>query len=192
VIPPGVRCDDFAGPVERAGRPTIVYSGSPADPRKRVPVLFDAFTRVRRRLPEARLLLAGRREPWFELDLPEGASWVAADDTRELARTIRTAHVAVLPAVEEAFGLVLVEALAAGTPIVAARSGAGPEIVTADRVGRLFEPDDADSLARALEEGLELGSDPAVVDACREHAREWDWSAVGPRWEALVLKAAGA
>lgn len=192
VIPPGVRCGDFDGAVERDERdegPTIVYSGSPADPRKRVALLFEGFTRLRRRMPDARLLLAGRREPWFELALPEGASWVPADATSELARTLRAAHVAVLPAVEEAFGLVLVEALAAGTPVVAARSGAGPEIVSDDAVGRLFEPDDPEDLAAKLEQSLALGADPASSAACRKHARRWDWSAVGPRWERLALDA---
>jgi phosphatidylinositol alpha-mannosyltransferase len=190
VVPPGVRCDDFDGPVERLEDPTIVYSGSPADPRKRVPLLFEAFTRLRRRVPRARLVMAGRREPWFELDLPEGARWVSGDETGELARHLRSAHVAVLPAVEEAFGLVLVEALAAGTPVVAARSGAGPEIVSGEAIGRLFDPDDPDDLAAALERGLELGADAGAVAACRAHARQWDWAAVGPRWEQLATRAA--
>ncbi len=60
-----------------------------------------------------------------------------------------------LPSVDEAFGLVLVESLAAGTPVVAARSGACPEIVTDDAIGRLFEPDDADDLARAMGEAID-------------------------------------
>jgi phosphatidylinositol alpha-mannosyltransferase len=189
VVPPGVRCADFGGAVERLEDPTIVYSGSPADPRKRVPLLFEAFTRLRRRVPGARLVMAGRPEPWFELELPEGARWVSGDATGELARALRTAHVAVLPAVEEGFGLVLVEALAAGTPVVAARSGAGPEIVSDAAIGRLFEPDDPDDLAAALERGLELGADPAAIEACRAHALQWDWAAVGPRWERLAVGA---
>ena len=186
VIAPGVRCSDFAVDVERAERPTIVYSGSPADPRKRVPLLFEAFDRVRSRRPEARLLLAGRREPTLEIALPAGVEWTAGDDTAELARTLASAHAAVLPAVEEGFGLVLAEALAAGTPVVAARSGAGPEIVT-ETVGRLFEPDDAVALAGALEAVLDMGD---VRDDCRAHAAQWDWSAVGPRYEALARTAA--
>ena len=189
VVPPGVRCADFEGPVERLEDPTIVYSGSPADPRKRVPLLFEAFTRLRRRVPRVRLLMAGRPEPWLELELPEGARWVSGDATGDLARVLRTAHVAVLPAVEEGFGLVLVEALAAGTPVVAARSGAGPEIVSDEAIGRLFDPDDPDDLASALERGLELGAGAAAIEACRAHARQWDWAAVGPRWEQLAVQA---
>jgi phosphatidylinositol alpha-mannosyltransferase len=186
VIPPGVRCADFEVDEKRAEEPTIVYAGSPSDPRKRLPLLARAFTTLRRRRPDVRLQVAGRREPWFRFDLPDGAEWVDGDRTDQLARTFAAAHVAVLPAVHEAFGLVLAEALAAGTPVVAADSGASPEIVT-PAVGRLFAPDDVDALVRALEEVLDLGD---VREACRAHARQWDWDAVGPRYEALLVRAA--
>ena len=186
VIPAGVDCDTFAVDVERAEQPTIVYAGSPSDPRKRLPLLLAAFATLRRRRPGLRLQIAGRREPWFRLELPEGAEWVDGDRTEDLARTLAAAHVAVLPAIEEAFGLVLVEALAAGTPVVAADSGASGELVTPD-VGRLFEPDDAGALARALDETLAI---VAPREACRAHARRWDWQAIGPRYEAVLARAA--
>ena len=63
-----------------------------------------------------------------------------------------------LPSVDEAFGLVLVESLAAGTPVVAARSGACPEIVTDDLIGRLFEPDAADDPERWTDMGIIAGA----------------------------------
>jgi len=111
---------------------------------------------------------------------------LAGDPTDRLPRELAAAHVSVLPAVEESFGLVLAESLAAGTPVVAARSGAGPEIVT-DDVGRLFEPDDRDSLVEALDQALTLAD--GGREACREHARRWDWSEVGPRYERLLERA---
>jgi phosphatidylinositol alpha-mannosyltransferase len=184
VVPPGVECAEFEVDSQRAEQPTIVYAGSPADPRKRLDLLIDAFAVLRRRRPGARLQLAGKREPDLDADLPDGADWVEGDRTEDLARTLSAAHVAVLPSVGEAFGLVLVEGLAAGTPVVATAAGASGEIVTA-AVGRLFEPDDRDSLVGALEETLDLGD---VRDACRAHARQWDWSAIGPRYEALLKR----
>jgi phosphatidylinositol alpha-mannosyltransferase len=187
VIPPGVDCPAFSLGVSRAQAPTIAYTGSLSDPRKRLPLLFEAFTRLRRRLPEAKLVLAGKREPWLRLEPPEGAECLPGDPTAAVPELLAAAHVAVLPSIEEGFGVALVEALAAGTPIVAARSGAAPEIIT-DEVGRLFEPDDADSLVAAINEVLELGD---VAAECRAHAQQWDWSAIGPRYEALELRAAG-
>jgi len=187
VVPPGVACDEFAVDTERAEHPTIVYAGSPADPRKRLGLLIEAFDALRRRRPEARLQLAGSREPGFDVELPEGAEWVESDRTGDLARTLAAAHVAVLPSTGEAFGLVLAEALAAGTPVVATDAGAAGEIVT-PAVGRLFTQDDRDSLVDALEEALALNGSR---DAYRAHARQWDWSAIGPRYEALLEQAAG-
>jgi phosphatidylinositol alpha-mannosyltransferase len=186
VIPPGIACADFAVEAERVEEPTIVYAGSPGDPRKRLGLLIDAFEVLRRRRPGVRLQLAGRREPGLDVALPAGADWVDADHTPDLAHTLAAAHVAVLPSIGEAFGLVLAEALAAGTPVVATDAGASDEIVT-PAVGRLFEPDDRDSLVGALEAALELNG---TREACRTHARQWDWSVVGPRYEALLERAA--
>jgi phosphatidylinositol alpha-mannosyltransferase len=198
VIPPGVDCKEFALDVAREPVPTIAYTGSLSDPRKRVPLLLEAFIELRRRRPDARLVLAGKREPWLELELPAGAEFLGrnerapspdvADPTAAVPELLARAWVAVLPSVEEGFGVALVEALAAGTPVVAARSGAGPEIVT-EGVGRLFEPDSRDGLVAALDEALEMADAAA---ACRQHAQRWDWSVIGPRYEGLELDAARA
>jgi phosphatidylinositol alpha-mannosyltransferase len=188
VIPPGIACADLAIDAPRAERPTIVYSGSPAEPRKRLGLLIDAFRVLREQHPNARLQLAGRREPGFAIELPAGVEWVEGDHTPVLARTLASAHVAVLPAVGEAFGLVLAEALAAGTPVVAANAGGPGEFVT-PAVGRLFQPDDRDSLVAALEQALELNG---TRDVYRAHARQWDWSVIGPRYEAVLTSAAAA
>ena len=188
VIPPGVDCKAFARDVEREPVPTIAYTGSLSDPRKRIPLLLEAFTELRRQRPDARLVLAGKREPWLELELPEGVECLPGDPTPAVPDLLSRAHVAVLPSVEEGFGVALVEALAAGTPVVAARSGAGPEIVT-DEVGRLFEPDSVGALVAALGEALDM---TGAAAACREHARRWDWAEIGPRYEELELRAARA
>jgi glycosyltransferase involved in cell wall biosynthesis len=90
---------------------------------------------------------------------------------------------------------VLVESLAAGTPVVAARSGAAREIVTDDRIGRLFDADDEGDLARAIEEAIELGADAETPARCRERAADYDWSRVIGDYEALyesVTRAAEA
>lgn len=182
VIPPGIAYEEFQVDVPRAERPTIVYAGSLSDPRKRVPLLLEAFGELRARRPDVRLRLVGRPEPWLALDLPEGVEHVPAGADDWLARELASAHLSVLPAVDEAWGLVLAESLAAGTPVVAARSGAGPELVTA-AVGRLFEPDERGSLVVALDEALDLAE--RVREVCRDHARQWEWSEIGPRYEAL-------
>jgi glycosyltransferase involved in cell wall biosynthesis len=106
---------------------------------------------------------------------------VAPDDLLEL---YRTAWVTALPARAEAFGLVLVESLACGTPVLALDQGGPRDIVTPD-VGRLVDEDE-EELAAGLLDALDLSTKPAGVDACRTASLAWDWrTAVVPHLERL-------
>ena len=86
----------------------------------------------------------------------------------------REAWVSGLTSYNEAFGLVLVESLACGTPVFAAREGGVPEIVDRPEVGRLFEGDDEREVARVVLETLELAEDPGTAAACRARAEAFD------------------
>jgi glycosyltransferase involved in cell wall biosynthesis len=91
--------------------------------------------------------------------------------------------------VHEAFGLVVVESLAAGTPVAGVRSGALPELLADERVGALAEPGDEAGLAEAMDRALALGADPATAAVCREHAARYEEKVVLPRYEALYEEA---
>ena len=190
VLPPGVLADRYRADVRRAPEPTIVCAASLGDPRKRGPLLARAFVRLRARVPDARLLVLRSRDPILSgapPELPEGAEWIdpPGHDPEKLASVYAEAWASVLPSVEEAFGVVLTESLAAGTPVVADRSGAGPEIVDREGIGRLFDPDDEAGLARALEDALELGSRPETVESCRARAADYDWKRLVAGYEDL-------
>src|SRR5829696_313094 len=160
VLPGAVFVDDFAVDEARAPAPTVICAASLADPRKRGELLLRAFAGLRERRPDARLILGGGGDPFAAGSEPvptAGVERIATDRTEELARAYASAWASVLPSVDEAFGLVLVESLAAGTPTVAARSGACPEVLAGDAPGVLFESDDAAALVEALDEALELG-----------------------------------
>ena len=89
-----------------------------------------------------------------------------------------------LPAHAEAFGLVLVESLACGTPIVALDEGGPREIVRPD-VGALCQATATD-LARACEEAVALAANPSTTAICRDAAMAWDWrTSIVPRMETL-------
>ena len=169
VIYPGVDLSRF-GPGERAAVPTIGCAADASDGRKRVPLLVRAFSHVRRDRPDTELLLVEPGEPQLAQELR------AVPGVRLLQRGVETAQqifqsswTSVLPSEREAFGLVLIESLACGTPVVGTRDGAIPEIVDSPQIGRLFEGSEHD-LARALLETLELAGDAAVAESCRERA----------------------
>jgi glycosyltransferase involved in cell wall biosynthesis len=194
VVPPGVRLEDFVVEDGRAPVPTLVCASSLGDPRKRAGLLLSAFARVRAELGDARLVLVRARDAAMSGGEPataEGVEWIEADSTEALAGAYAAAWASVLPAPDEAFGLVLAESLAAGTPVVAARSGGCPEIVDDERVGRLFEPDDEADLARAMRQALELGKRAETADACRTSARRYAWAGLIERYEGMYEAAVG-
>lgn len=192
VLPGGIAGSSFSRAATPADQPTILCAASLGDPRKRGPLLLEAFDRLRAEMPEARLQVVRTPDPVLStgrVELPEGAVWVDGDDTSALADLYSRATVSVLPSVDEAFGLVLIESMAAGTPVVAARSGACPEIVDDGVSGVLFEPDDPASLADALKRGLAL-AETGVRDACLSSAAQWDWSTVADRYEEVYQRVA--
>lgn len=198
VMPPGVSTDWLAGPKPVSGEPTILCTAAPDDPRKRVGLLVRAFAGLSNHHPDVRLVLVPPRREGIDAMLAGLDEHVRARvevredlDSEDLAAAYRAASVTVLPSIREAFGLVLVESLAAGTPAVGSDHGAIPEVVTDPAIGRLFAPDDAEALTRALLEALEISTDPATPERCRRHAEQWDWSVLGPRHEAVYEQLAG-
>jgi glycosyltransferase involved in cell wall biosynthesis len=169
VIHPPVDVDRFV-PGRRSDRPTIICPADATQPRKRVPLLLEAFRLVRRERPDARLILS--------TSVPEASSDGVEvrnlDDTAALASAYAEASVCALPSWGEAFGLVLAEALACGTPVVGSDRGAAPEIIDRPEIGRVFTGDEPRALAIALLEALELAQLDATTEACR--ARGCDFS----------------
>ena len=92
-------------------------------------------------------------------------SWISA----RLPDLYSRAWALALPSIGEAFGLVQVEALACGTPVV----GTSSEVIDTEEVGRVFSGDDPAELARALYESLELATDPATRENCRKRANDF-------------------
>ena len=188
-IYPGVDLERFRPGPPRAEQPTIFCAAAPDDGRKRVGLLAAAFGHVRRERPGARLVLIRPRDPAaiarHGLDA-DGISLIdPVDEPAELAPHYAGAWVTALTAYREAFGLVLVESLACGTPAVGANHGAVPEVLNGDGTGVLFEADDERAVARALLEGLELASDPGTAARCRERAEDFSTARMAREYEAL-------
>jgi len=109
------------------------------------------------------------------------------DDDATLAAAYREARLTVLPSEYEAFGLVLLESLAAGTPVVASRVGGIPEFVEDGRAGLLVPPRSPESLAGAL---ARLWTDPELARQFGAYGRDhvvprYSWDALADRLDAL-------
>jgi len=177
VINPGVDLAAFRPAPARSSTPTIICSAAADEPRKHVALLVEALALVRRERPDAELVLSRPRRPdavrraGVKLDAP-GVRLVDLDDRGALARAYGGAWVSALPSVDEAFGLVLAEAMACGTPAVGYDHGATPEVIDRPGVGLLFDRLDAAVLARTLLEAMELSRRPETATACRARAEE--------------------
>jgi phosphatidyl-myo-inositol alpha-mannosyltransferase len=190
VIPNGVAVRRFAGAQPLPGWPgpggALGFLGRFTEPRKGFPVLLQAFTTLASARPELRLLVAGpgsMDEALAGVD-PRVASRVTVlglVDEQTKARMLRSVDVYVAPNTGgESFGMILTEALAAGTPIVASDLEAFRRVL--DEAGVLFPVGSADALATELAAVLD---DPArraaMVARGREVVAAYDWDEVSRR-----------
>jgi len=194
VLPPGVHLDRFPANLEpRTGPPTILFSATLVDDRKRVELAVAGFARLLEIHPHARLALSGQGDPAKALATATacGDHVAAALDVlgpggpEEMPARYRAATVTVLPAQHEAFGIVLIESLASGTPAVCTPEGGMPELV-GDTVGCIAESATAEALEQALCRAIDLAADPTTPARCVERAARWDWErVVGPKHESV-------
>ena len=90
----------------------------------------------------------------------------------QIVRWMNSADVFVLPSLQESFGIVQIEALACGTPVVAARNAGSGEVIISEDLGILCDPGNAESLAGAILRGLEHSWDTAKI---LEYAQRYRW-----------------
>jgi glycosyltransferase involved in cell wall biosynthesis len=142
-------------------------------------VLLQAAAQLKQRLPAGafQLHIVGREVGRFQRTLDAEIAALGIGDIVVRPGFVKGRdalygglEVVVAPALDEGFGLTVVEAGAYGRPVVAARSGALPEIVQDERTGLLFDAGDAAALARALER---LILDDALRQRLGDEARAW-------------------
>lgn len=145
-------------------------------PRKRIVDLLEAARRLRRGIPDARVRIVGKGPEWESVVRTHekfglgGAVVLLGDVSREqLADEYVNADLFCLPSVQEGFGIVFLEAMAAGLPVVACRAAAIPEVVEDGVTGVLVAPRDPASLAGAVQGLL---ADPGRMRAMGEAGRQ--------------------
>ena len=142
---------------------------------------IDRIKPVLEAIPNARLALVGdgpHREALEEHFADTPTHFVGYLRGQELAEAYASADAFIFPSRTETLGLVLLEAMAAGTPVVAARSGGIPDIVTDGVNGYLFDPSDDEGAIAATKMLLERPEErDALRDNARQEAERWGWSA---------------
>jgi D-inositol-3-phosphate glycosyltransferase len=176
--PPGVDARSFTpeSSGRLAGEPYILCVGRLDDPRKNVGLLLEAYAKLPGFLRAAtRLVLAGSAGPrpgfWARaeaLGLRSSVQFVKRPDHDALVRLYQNTAVFALPSDEEGFGVVLLEAMACGVPVVATRCGGPDGIITDGIDGFLVPRGDAGALAARLQELLESSE---RNDGMGRHAR---------------------
>jgi glycosyltransferase involved in cell wall biosynthesis len=155
--PPGVDTSVFY-PDGEPVRGTILAVGRLDDPRKNIAMLLHAFAMARERLPsDVRLVLAGERPPGKEilalaekLNVADALEIQLALPRDDLAALYRCASIFALSSDEEGLGIVALEAMASGVPVVATRCGGPETFVVEGETGFLVPIGDASTFADRL------------------------------------------
>lgn len=189
LIPNGVTCRNFAvgEPFDGYPRPgkTLLFLGRIDEPRKGLQVLVAAMPQVLSRWPDVKLLVAGPGdiksvEASLEPNVAEHVEFLGLISEEDKVRAFKSADAYIAPNTGgESFGIVLLEAMSAGTPVIASDLDAFARVLEGGSCGVLFANENPAALADAVD--LLLG-DPALAQRCQEQglrrAAEFDWPVV--------------
>jgi glycosyltransferase involved in cell wall biosynthesis len=130
-------------------------------------------------IPNSRLALVGNgpyRQELEKIFAGTNTNFVGYLHGDDLASAFASSDAFLFPSRTETLGLVLLEAMAAGCPVVAANSGGIPDIVTNGINGYLFEPNDSNGLTLAAQNLLQNRNEYMCIEA-RLEAEKWGWDA---------------
>jgi glycogen synthase len=189
VVPNGVDASEWAPPpgVERGANGPLVVTWGRVQYEKGFQTLVQALPALRHRVPGIHAVIAGRGGYLPELqhladrlgvlDMVTFGGFVPDDELRHL---LHTATCAVIPSLYEPFGIVALEALAAGAPLIAAASGGLTEVLSGTDAGLLFAPGDVNDLTNAI---ARMHEEPGLRRRSQETGRRlvndvYSWDAV--------------
>ncbi len=203
IVPGGVEVDDFALPLTRAearqrlgwpqDRP-IVLAVRRLQRRMGLENLVEAMATVREAMPEALLLIAGKGPLAADLDaridalgLRDHARLLGFVPDADLPPAYRAADLTVVPTVAlEGFGLVTIESLAAGTPVLVTPVGGLPEAVRGLSPDLVLPGSDAAALAEGITRALRGDLPLPDAEACRAFTRKhYAWPVIAQRTRAV-------
>jgi glycosyltransferase involved in cell wall biosynthesis len=184
IIPNGVNIDQFNFDPAVKREPLILYVGSLIS-RKGVDFLLQAFSMLADVLPNVRLAFVGEGNlrPFLEetaraQKISDRVIFPGSQTQIQVQDWMRKASVFVLPSIEEGQGVVLLEALASGTPCIGSRVGGISDVITPD-VGILVEPGQPKELQQAILEIIHSAQwESLSIQARRRAEKEFDWKQI--------------
>ena len=191
IIPSGIDYARFAAetppiPDLMDAKRNIVFVGR-QEQRKGLPYLIEAFARLKAEMPETRLIIVGPDggirpacERYIEENNVEDVIFTDYVSEEDLPRYYRSGDVFCAPNTgHESLGLILLEAMASGLPIVASRIPGFAAVVKDGEQGLLVPPRDSEALCEALKRMLsDAGMREAMGRLAALHARSWSWDEV--------------
>ncbi|AFZ55189.1 glycosyltransferase [Cyanobacterium aponinum UTEX 3221] len=155
--------------------PLLLYVGRVSAEKE-----IDKIKPVLENIPNARLAIVGNgpaREELEALFAGTNTNFVGYLHGQDLGSAYASADAFIFPSSTETLGLVLLEAMAAGCPVVAARRGGIPDIVTDGVNGYLFEPDDPQGAIAATQKLLAKTDEREQLrQNARKEAEKWGWA----------------
>ncbi|SNU00833.1 Phosphatidylinositol alpha-mannosyltransferase [Ruaniaceae bacterium KH17] len=202
VIPNGIFVADFANAtpdprwkgVRHGGAPTVAFLGRLDEPRKGLPIFTEAVRLVHSERSDVRFLIAGSGEAKEERELLRGlpAEFLGGISDAEKSALFASVDQYVAPQTGgESFGIVLVEAMAGGSRVIASNIQAFDDVLDHGAAGDLFEMGDARSLADSILADLD-SSRPQLDSHAATWVRHFDWAPITERIEQVYTVALDA
>jgi phosphatidylinositol alpha-mannosyltransferase len=189
LIPNGVRVSDFVTEdrLEQfdPSRPSMVFLGRMDEPRKGLSVLVDALPAIVKSVPNVQIVIVGpgdieEQRDSLDASVRDNVLYLGRVSDMDKARAFASADVYVAPHTGgESFGIVLAEAMAASTAVLASDLPAFRNVLADGKAGCLFATGDSDALAQAAVTLLtDSSARTAFVEAGRERVMDFDWDHV--------------
>ena len=162
--------------------PNVIFGVNLWQPHKNLARLLAAFAKLRAERPNLELRLAGRPQAMFK-DQPELAALLQAPGVNvlgfvsdsDLTKGYATCAVCAYPSLSEGFGLPVIEAMAAGAPVVTSTTTAMPEVAGGNAF--LVDPTSVDSIVKGIRDALDESPEARArrVEKGREWAKRFTW-----------------
>ena len=174
--------DDRRAEIQAADCPIIGFVGN-LKPAKGTMTLIKAMPKVLSEIPNALLVIVGQapeNKPEYEIECRAMVKELKIEDNviftgfrKDIPAWMRTFNVFVLPTRSETFGKVIIEAMAAGCPVVTTQVGGIPEIISKPELGTMISPNDPDATAKEILRFLvDTSSAKKTAEAAKEYVQK--------------------